>query len=263
MNYLDLFAGIGGFSLACRNVGLKFSNHLYSEIEPYACQVFQKHFPEAVPLGDIRTIDGYKLKEQYGPAWFITGGFPCQDISSGGKKRGINASRSGLWWEMYRLIGEIQPEAIIIENVADLRSKGLDRVLCSLAKSGFNAEWDVISAGAIGAPHRRERLWIVAYPDSARWRRLPEIQCQTEPDLGNQYQSNLQTEGLFPWSDWKPAVAKNKIQDQPIVYRVDDGVQQRMDRRIMAIGNAIVPQVAEYILRRIIAAGLLDKGNAC
>ncbi len=166
MYHLDLFSGIGGFSLAAKLAGIKFDKTLYSDINESSTRVFQKNFPEAQPLGDITKIDGKALKERYPGEWLITGGFPCQDASTAGKRRGISGQRTGLWWEYHRLVTELRPKAIIGENVRGLASAGLDRVLLSLADIGYNAEWQCIPASAVGAPHIRERIWIVAYPET-------------------------------------------------------------------------------------------------
>lgn len=162
MNHLDLFSGIGGFALGMLPVDRRF----YSEIDEYACKVYQKRFPDAVALGDIRNIDGERLKREYSGQWIITGGFPCQDISVAGKGEGLSGDRSGLWFEMHRLIREIRPRIMAAENVSALTVRGLDTVLGSLAEIGYDAEWACIRASDVGAPHRRERIWIVAYPHS-------------------------------------------------------------------------------------------------
>jgi DNA (cytosine-5)-methyltransferase 1 len=156
MNHLDLFSGIGGFALATQLAGLPIVNRYYSDIEEYANRVYQKNFPAAIGLGDITKIDGKKLREKHGQEpWLITGGFPCQDISTAGAMRGLNSDRSGLWFHYWRLIDELRPQAAVIENVSALCSNGLDRVLISLADIGYDAEWSTISAAEVGAPHLR------------------------------------------------------------------------------------------------------------
>jgi DNA (cytosine-5)-methyltransferase 1 len=162
MNYLDLFAGIGGFAKSIKNSGGKFDNHFFSEIDPYAVKVYQKRFPDAIGLGDITKI---KAEDLPNGDWIITGGFPCQDISIAGKGSGLSGKRSGLWYEYWRLIRDLRPRYAIMENVGALTFRGLDAVLGSLAEIGYNAEWQDIRASDVGAPHRRERIWIVAYPE--------------------------------------------------------------------------------------------------
>jgi len=192
--FLDLFAGIGGFALGAYWAGLRFDAHYFSEVDPYATEDFQRRFPDAIPLGDIREIDGKALvdnaeragragksseaqavkncdREENGLSlassvggWLLAGGFPCQDISCAGKGAGITGKRSGLWFEYARLIGEIRPRVAVMENVGALTRRGIDAVLGSLAEIGYDAEWADIRASDVGAPHRRERIWIVAYP---------------------------------------------------------------------------------------------------
>ena len=162
MNHLDLFAGIGGFAIGMPPVRRRF----FSEVDAAAIAVYQRRFPDAIFLGDIRAIDGERLRREYDGEWIITGGFPCQDISVAGKGAGIAGGRSGLWFEMQRLIRQIRPRAVVAENVNALTVRGLDAVLGSLAEIGYDAEWTCIRASIVGAPHRRERIWIVAYPHS-------------------------------------------------------------------------------------------------
>ena len=168
--YLDLFSGIGGFALGAYWAGLRFDYHYFSEIDDCAIKVYQRRFPDAIGLGDIKKIKGENLPKA---DWIITGGFPCQDISIAGKGAGLAGKRSGLWYEYARLIGELRPKFAIMENVGALSFRGLDAVLGSLAEIGYNAEWQDIQASDVGAPHRRERLWIVAYPNTS-W----ELQSQ-------------------------------------------------------------------------------------
>jgi len=163
MNYIDLFHGIGGFALGAYWAGMKFDNHFCSDIELYAQKLYKLRFPESIQLGDITKIDTEELK-QYGDKWIITGGFPCQDISIAGKGAGITGARSGLWFEYWRLIRDLRPRFAIMENVGALTFRGLDAVLGSLSEIGYNAEWQDIRAIDLGAPHKRERIWIVAYP---------------------------------------------------------------------------------------------------
>jgi DNA (cytosine-5)-methyltransferase 1 len=162
-NYLDLFSGIGGFRLGAEMNGIKFKNEFHSDIDKYANEVYKKRFPDSICLGDITKIDIDELKK-YGDDWIITGGFPCQDISIAGKGAGLDGERSSLWFEMWRIISGIRPRFAIMENVAALTFRGLDRVLGSLSEIGYNAEWQNIRASDMGAPHKRERIWIVAYP---------------------------------------------------------------------------------------------------
>mgnify|MGYP001557945272 CR=1 FL=1 len=162
MNVLDLFSGIGGFSLGLERAGMR--TVAFCEIEPFCRQVLAKHWPSVPCYDDVRTLTADHLRADGISVDVICGGFPCQDISVAGKGAGIDGSRSGLWSEYARIIGELRPRYVIVENVAALLNRGLDRVLGDLAAIGFDAEWNCIPASAVGAPHRRDRLWIVAYP---------------------------------------------------------------------------------------------------
>jgi DNA (cytosine-5)-methyltransferase 1 len=154
----SLFAGIGGFDLGFERAGFKTAWQV--EIDPYCQKVLAKNFPEAERFGDIRECGSHNLK----PVDVICGGFPCQDISNAGKRAGIEGERSGLWTEMHRIIRELRPRYVLVENVAALLGRGMGVVLGDLAEIGYDAEWRIISAADMGASHLRERVWILAYP---------------------------------------------------------------------------------------------------
>jgi len=162
-NVLDLFSGIGGFSLGLERTG-GFETTAFCEICPKARKVLNKHWANVKQYTDIRELTNEQLKADGIGVDVITGGFPCQDISCAGKGKGIKAERSGLWSEMFRLIGDVRPAWTIIENVSALRSKGLTLVLQNLCEIGYMCEWHCIPASAVGAPHQRDRIWIVAHP---------------------------------------------------------------------------------------------------
>lgn len=161
LKVLDLFSGIGGFSLGLERTG-GFETLAFCEIDEHARKVLKKHWPKVPVFEDVKTLRGIE-----GEFDVICGGFPCQDISVAGKGLGLKGERSGLWKEYARLIKEIKPRYVIIENVANLRSKGLARVMQDLWEIGYDCEWHVISASSVGAFHKRERIWIIAYPNSA------------------------------------------------------------------------------------------------
>ena len=172
MKILDLFSGIGGFSLGLERAGM--TTVAFCEIDAKARLVLKKHWPDVPVFEDITTLTKADIHDEID---IIAGGFPCQDISLAGKGAGLAGARSGLWSEFHRLIAEIRPRYAIIENVSALRNRGLDTVLRSLAEIGYDAEWHCIPASAVGAPHKRDRIWIVAYPDNKpaeggrqRWR---------------------------------------------------------------------------------------------
>ena len=162
LNVLDLFSGIGGFSLGLERAGMR--TVAFCEIEPFCRSVLEKHWPNVPIYEDVRTLTAEGLRTDGIAVDVICGGFPCQDISIAGKGAGIEGERSGLWSEYARIIGEVRPRYVIVENVAALLGRGIDRVLGDLAALGYDAEWHCIPASAVGAPHRRDRVWIVAYP---------------------------------------------------------------------------------------------------
>lgn len=172
LRVLDLFSGIGGFSLGLERTG-GFRTVAFCELEPYCRAVLGKHWPDVPCFADVRLLDGEVL-DIVGVERpdVICGGFPCQDISLAGKGAGLAGERSGLWREFHRLIAELRPAFAIIENVSALRSRGLDEVLGSLAAIGYDAEWHCIPAAAVGAPHRRDRIWIIAYDTHTHTGRL-------------------------------------------------------------------------------------------
>jgi len=160
MNLLDLFSGIGAFSYGLERAG--FKTVAFCEIEPFCRQVLAKHWPTVPCYDDVRELDATRLRaDGIDRISAICGGFPCQDISLAGKGAGLDGERSGLWREFSRLIGELRPVYVIVENVGALRARGLAEVLADLASFGYDAQWHVIPAAAVGAPHLRERVWII------------------------------------------------------------------------------------------------------
>jgi DNA-cytosine methyltransferase len=165
MKVLDLFSGIGGFSLGLERAGME--TVAFCEIEKFPQKVLKKHWPEVPIYEDVRTLTAERLaRDGVGRIDLICGGFPCQDISTAGKGAGIEGERSGLWSEIARLIGELRPRYAIMENVSALLGRGLDKVLGDLAEIGYDAEWHCIPASELGAHHHRDRVWIIAYPAS-------------------------------------------------------------------------------------------------
>ena len=156
LTFGSLFAGIGGFDLGLERAGMRCGWQV--EIDPYARAVLAKHWPDVRRWEDVRT---FPPKEGEWCVDVICGGFPCQDISIAGKGAGLAGARSGLWYEYARIIGELRPRYVIVENVAALLARGMGTVLGDLSSLGYDAEWHVIPASAVGAPHRRERVWIV------------------------------------------------------------------------------------------------------
>ena len=180
MKVLDLFAGIGGFTIGLEKAG--FETVAFCEIEPYAQKVLKKNWPEVPIYDDVRTITAERLVSDGIRVDVITGGFPCQDISVAGNQAGIaDGTRSGLWSECARLIGELRPRYAIFENVTNLlngeRGDWFKRVLWDISALGYDAEWHCIPASELGAHHHRDRIWIVAYPRHNEPRRKSERSC--------------------------------------------------------------------------------------
>jgi DNA (cytosine-5)-methyltransferase 1 len=182
LNVLDIFSGIGGFSIGLEAVGMQ--TVAFCEINPFCRKILTRHWPSVPIFSDITTIYKKDLKT-FPRIDIIAGGFPCQDISVAGKGGGINAKRSGLWKEFARLINEVRPKYAIIENVANLRSTGLISVLQDLWAIGYDAEWHCIPASAFGAPHRRDRIWIIAHPACIGKVGLPIRKEEAESALGD------------------------------------------------------------------------------
>ena len=167
MRVLDLFAGIGGFTLGLERAG--FETVAFCEIDPYAQKVLKKNWPGVPIYDDVRTITAERLASDGIGVDVITGGFPCQDISVSGNQAGIqDGTRSGLWSECARLLGELRPRYAIFENVTNLlngeRGAWFKRVLWDISQIGYDAEWHCIPASELGAHHHRDRIWIIAYP---------------------------------------------------------------------------------------------------
>ena len=228
MNILDLFSGIGGFSLGLERAGMR--TVAFCEIDSHARAVLNKHWPDVPVFTDVSTLSKGDLSEQID---VLAGGFPCQDISDAGRGAGLSGSRSGLWFQYHRLIKEIQPRYAIIENVSALRRRGLDQVLWSLAEIGYDAEWHCIPASAVGAPQRRDRIWVVAYPRSTR--------LQGDEWSGAAGTERISERHLTQCSWW---------QTEPSMGRVANGVSGQA-HRLRQLGNAVVPQIPELICRAI------------
>ena len=162
MKLLDTFAGIGGFSYAAEKLIGGFETTQFIEIDPFCQKVLKKHWPHVPIHDDIRTFTAKPKEYQV-----ICGGFPCQDISVAGLQKGITEeTRSGLFFELMRVIRMVRPQYVVLENVAAILNRGLDIVLRELSEAGYDAEWSVIPASSVGACHKRSRWWLVAYTDN-------------------------------------------------------------------------------------------------
>jgi DNA (cytosine-5)-methyltransferase 1 len=172
INYLDLFSGIGGFSLGFQQAGWKFKKHYFSEVDRYADQIYTRHFPEAVAVGDITKVDGTKLDK----IDLITFGFPCQDLSIAGKRRGLEGSRSGLFYEATRLIRECKPGIFIFENVKGLltsnKGEDFESVLREIADIGlYECEWQLVNTSWV-LPQNRERIYFIGHLGKGGFRKI-------------------------------------------------------------------------------------------
>lgn len=243
---LSLFAGIGGFDLGLERTG-GFRTVAFCEIDPFCQRVLAKHWPGVPCYDDVTKLTAAKLAADGIAVDCIAGGFPCQDVSKGGPGTGLEGNRSGLWSEYARLIGELLPSWIIIENVPELRPRGLERVLREIAALGYDAEWHCLPASAVGAPTRRDRLWLIAYPVGSRVEGLLQVGAIGETgSWGWRGEADLLAVASSPFepgSRWP----------QPLLRRVDERVPSRF-HRIARIGNAVVPQIPEMIGRAILAA---------
>lgn len=291
---LDLFSGIGGFSYAAENIVGGFETVAFCEANVYCQKVIKNHWPSVPIFEDIRSLTLDEIKALYtDKISLITAGFPCQDLSKAGKLAGYNGSKSSLFYEIIRLAGEIRPDFLLLENVKNLLShengRTFQETLFQIARSGYDAEWAVISAEDMGACHKRERVWIVAYSKSLfsnggankHEKQSQDIQgskfrdsdsqdflpnSKSEPRGWDTWQNELQRAGderntgrynARLSEKWKTYVSK------PVLCRGDDGLsggldknQQKFDfndrlNRLKQLGNSVVPQVAAIPLQRI------------
>ena len=246
LKLLDLFAGIGGFSYAAEKLVGGFETIQFVECNPFCQQVLNQNFPHVKIHSDITDFDFTTC-----PANVITAGFPCQDISAAGKQAGIKlGTRSGLFLEVIRGICEIRPDFVVLENVSAICSaqpdaeSNLSIVLGQLSQVGYDAEWDCIRASSLGAPHHRNRWWLVAYPHSKgiqrlwKERQLRKASCQVSSDW--------RSSGGTPPKGW----SARSCETEPALLGVDVRLPNWMDR-VKALGNTVVPQVAAIPLERV------------
>lgn len=234
VNVLSLFSGIGGLELGLERAGMTTVGQV--EIDPFCRKVLEKHWPEVPKHDDVRTAAEWWQSERRPRVDVVCGGFPCQDISSAntsGGRRGLAGNKSGLWVHFHAAVSIVQPRWVIVENSPNWRG-WTPRVRADLHGVGYSTTALHVSAGSLGAPHRRPRVFVVAYADS-KGEPLRAIDAQVAglcevPRCGRDW--------------WKPFAGP---------LRVADGLPARVDR-LRALGNAVVPQVAEYIGRLIVDA---------
>ena len=252
MRFISFFAGIGGIDLGLERAGHECVGQC--EIDPYAIKVLEKHWPDVPRFGDITKVKPDELPE----AELWAGGFPCQDISTAGKQRGIHGERSGLFFDFMLLAAQVRPRFLLLENVRALIDGAISDVLGTLAEVGYDAEWQCIPASAVGAHHLRDRAFILAYPrgfnvsgrgilpqngrQDTFWQEKAEEWGINRkfPEMGTEALSRLGEE----WKDGN---------SEPPIPRIYDGIPRQLDR-IKGCGNAVVPQVAEYIGRILMEA---------
>lgn len=227
----SLFSGVEGFGLGAALAGIK--TEWSCEFEKYQTKVIKKNFGDGHTVyGDIRTLENPPFVN------IISGGFPCQDISAAGKGAGIKGSRSGLWGQMHRIIGEVRPDYVIIENSPLLRKRGFEYVLHGLSEIGYDAQWQCLQGTFIGLQQRRERIYIIAYPEGkfGEWESPKSV--FREPYLP------WKLGGVYPgWGD-------RRCIPEPRTFRNTNGIPNLMDRN-RCIGNAVQPLTAQYLFECI------------
>jgi len=247
MTHGSLFSGIGGFDLAAEWAG--WENKFHCEWNEFGQKVLNYYWPKAESYGDITKTD---FSIWRGRIDILTGGFPCQDISYAKswttqekyKSNGIDGKRSGLWWEFHRAINESRPSWVVAENVAALTNQGLDIILQSLADIGYDAEWRIIPASFVGAPHLRKRIWIVAYP------------ICIGRDEESIILSKISKQTIRQTSEWefsRTICKDNGKKTLPESFGIHDGLSKGLyhAERITALGNSLIPQIALEIFKAI------------
>lgn len=277
MNFISLFAGIGGLDLGLERAGMNCVAQV--EIDDFCQKVLTKHWPDVPKFKDVRNVGKHNLPA----ADLICGGFPCQPHSYAGKRKGKDDDRN-LWPEYLRIIRETKPEYVLGENVPGIITTILDQVLSDLENIGYTCQTFIIPACAVGANHRRNRVFVLAYSNSIRCLHgQPEIvpgergiDAQCESVAGSEDVADTNDAGLSPcWEQEGIPETQGKTRSgiergsmlgrewntnwwnaEPAVGRVANGVPRRVDR-LKSLGNAVVPQVAEFIGRCILDADAL------
>jgi DNA (cytosine-5)-methyltransferase 1 len=242
LRVLDLFSGIGAFSLGLERTG-GFKAVAFCEIDPFCRKVLRKHWSDVPIYEDVRELTEGQLSRDGIAVDVICGGFPCQDISRAGNGGGLASERSGLWSEFRRLIGELRPEFALVENVAALLDRDMGTILGDLAGLGFDAEWSTVSACSVGAPHVRQRVFIVAYPNGLNGQ-------EGLRDTDARPYRPLQTINGFAGAG---ARQRARLAHPSSFYGGADGLAHRMDRN-RAIGNSIDCRVSELLGHLVLKA---------
>ena len=265
LRLIDTFSGIGGFSYAAEKLVGGFKSVAFVECEPYCQKVLKKHWPNVPIYDDIKTYN----PEPYS-ASVVVGGFPCQSISNAGKREGITeTSQSGLWYELYRVICLLRPRYVILENVSAILSNGLGIVLGNLAEAGYCCEYACIPASFIkGACHQRDRWWLVGYvanTEGSEGNGNETIEKDGKARTQEIFRDRNGGKNTYTWrntphelkGDWREWSIK------PVICRNSNGVPSGLDRakRLKALGNSIVPQVAAIPLQRVLDLEKLTVSN--
>lgn len=256
----SLFTGIGGLDLGLERAGWRVA--WQSEVDPYCCRVLEARWPEVPNLGDVTSVDF----EEVEPVELIAGGYPCQPFSLAGSRSGADDARH-LWPHFARALRLLRPRFALLENVPGHLSLGFGDVLADLAALGYDAEWESVPAAAFGAPHLRWRLFVVAYTERVAgdlrraelFRRQPDATEQTRlgresvADADGGRRGGVLDGERTTFGDNLDGRGRSWWDVEPDVGRVADGVPARVDR-LRALGNAVVPQVAEWVGSRILLA---------
>lgn len=242
----SLFAGIGGFDLGFERAGFEVKWQV--EIDPWCRRVLAKHWPDVKRHDDVKTFPPTDAEE-----WkvdCIIGGFPCQDISNQGKRAGISGERSGLWAEFSRTIGLLRPRFVVVENVWALVGRGISRVVGDLADSGYDAEWCPVPASIFGLAHRRKRIFIVANSRGLRQQGGHAVFAGRPP---NDAELRRARETTYRGKTCRGNSGRVRLLPESDIWRVAARVPEWLDR-LKGLGNAVVPQVAEWIGTQLMSA---------
>ena len=240
LRFGSLFSGVGGMDLGLERAGMKCAWQV--EIDPFCRKVLAQHWPDVQRYNDVKECGNHNLE----PVDLIAGGFPCTDLSFAGNGAGLDGKHSSLWRDMLRIVSELRPRYTIVENVPALLYRGMGEVLGGLASCGYDAEWDCIPAASVSAPHRRDRLFIVAYAPSER-RNAGQIFDQRSLECFRESQQAWGAYRFLPRTAFRPPSQIPYATDERVPSRTGDRVD-----RFTALGNAVVPQVVEWIGKQIL-----------
>ena len=274
VTYGSLFSGIGGMDLGLEmasNDRVRFVCKWQVENNKYAQKVLEKHWPGVQREEDVRFAGAANLPR----VDVIIGGFPCQDISYAGKGAGLAGERSGLWYEFARVIRELEPRVVVVENVRALLTRGIDSVLGTLAEIGFDAEWHCIPAAAVGAPHHRDRVWVLAYAMCGSRRtelgqqqeertKIADASGKRDVAGPNTHSPRLEGQRQIPsrtTEEHRDACYSRWWQTEPAMGELVDGLSGGLVRfegrtcggtpdrvqKLRGLGNAVVPQVMQLV----------------